>query len=83
MTANGMRASSEGRTRCIAGHSQYRQYGVMARRLAAATGSTREMPGPSSGVLGMDDDPLQQSEMLKASRRRDWPSAGLPVARRV
>jgi hypothetical protein len=40
-----LRASHVGRIRCVAGHSQYSQYGVMARRLAAAAGAAREMSG--------------------------------------
>ena len=41
-----------GRIRCVAVHSQYLQYGVMARRLAAAAGSTREMSGMEAAPHG-------------------------------
>jgi hypothetical protein len=44
--------SRVGRIRCVAGHSQYLQYGVMARRLAAAAGSTREMSGMEAAPHG-------------------------------
>jgi len=46
-----LRANRAGRIRCVAGHSQYSQYGVMARRLAAAAGTTREMSGTGAPIF--------------------------------